>query len=152
MSLVLGAANMPRLADRYLAHARRHLPEVEQRHDHLVSTEYIAMSLLVAGQLAEVKDLLAGMRDLAASSSNRRRLLDATSLLILTLLEREEHATCAELLKDFVGNAERSGDPQLRCWSLLEAAELAVRMNDLDAAGRAWPPPRSCSAGSAETK
>ena len=74
---------------------------------------------------------MAGMRDLAASSSNRRRLLDATSLLIFTLLEREEHATCAELLKDFVGNAERSGDPQLRCWSLLEAAELAVCMNDL---------------------
>jgi hypothetical protein len=31
MSLILGAANMPRLADRYLAHARRHLPGVEQR-------------------------------------------------------------------------------------------------------------------------
>jgi class 3 adenylate cyclase len=136
MSLVLGAANMPGLANRYLAHARRHLPEVEQRHDRLLSTEYIAMSLLMAGRLAEVKDLLAGMRDLAASSSNRRRLLDATSLLILTLLERQEHAACAELLADFVGETERSGDPQLRCWSLLEAAELALRVNDLDSAGR----------------
>ena len=136
MSLVLGAANMPRLADRYLAHARRHLPEVEQRHDRLMSTEYIAMSLLMAGRLAEVKDLLVGMRDLAAKSSNRRRLLDATSLLILTLLEREEHAVCAELLGGFVRDAERSGDPQLRSWSLLEAAELALRMNDLKSAER----------------
>jgi class 3 adenylate cyclase len=136
MSLVLGAANMPGLGGRYLAHARHHLPEVEQRHDRLMSTEYIAMSLLMAGRLAEVKDLLVGMRDLAASSSNRRRLLDATSLLILTLLERQEHGACAELLADFVGDTERSGDPQLRCWSLLEAAELALRMNDLDSAGR----------------
>jgi class 3 adenylate cyclase len=136
MSLVLLYANMPRLAERYRAHARRHLPEVEQHHDRLMSTEYIAMSLLMGGRLAEVKDLLIEMRSLAASSNNRRRLLDATSLLILTLLEREEHAACAELLDDFVGDAERSGDPQLRCWSLLEAAELALRKNDLSAAER----------------
>ena len=136
LSVVLLAANMPRLAERYLAHARRHLPEVKERHDRLMSTEYIAMCLLVAGRLGEVKSMLVEMRDFAASSSNRRRLLDATSLLILTLLERQEHAACAELLSGFVGEAERSGDPQLRCWSLLEAAELALRTSDLPAAER----------------
>ena len=144
---------MPRLADRYLAHARRHLPEVEQRHDRLMSTEYIAMCLLVAGRLAEVKSMLVEMRDLPQAAAIAAGLLDATSLLILTLLERQEHATCAELLSGFVGEAERSGDPQLRCWSLLEAAELALRMSDLPAAERCLAAPlRDCWAASAATK
>jgi len=131
LSMVLLLSGMPRLAERYLARARRTTPSVDKPHDRLMTIEYIALYLLNAGRLAEVETELRGMLALAEASHNRRRQLDATSLLILTLTETGAYADGAELAARFEAAADQAGDPQLRCWARLEAAGLALCGDDI---------------------
>ena len=134
LSMVFLLSGMPRLAERYLARARRTTPSVDKPHDRLMTIEYIALFLLNAGRLAELETELRGMLALAAASHNRRRQLDATSLLILTLTETGAYAEGAELAARFEAEADQAGDPQLRCWARLEAAGLALCGDDIAAA------------------
>jgi tetratricopeptide (TPR) repeat protein len=136
LSLVFLLSGMPRLAERYLARARSTTPSLDQPHDRLMTIEYVALFLLAAGRLAEVEMELRGMLALAAASHNRRRQLDATSLLILTLTETGAYAEGAELAARFVAEADQAGDPQLRCWARLEAAGLALCGDDIATAER----------------
>jgi class 3 adenylate cyclase len=131
LSLVFLLSGMPGLAERYLARARRTSPDLDNPHDRLMTIEYIALFLLTAGRLAEVEAELRGMLTLAAASHNRRRKLDATSLLILTLTETGAYADGAELAARFKAEADQAGDPQLRCWARLEAAGLALCGDDI---------------------
>lgn len=131
LSLVFMLSGMRRLADRYLARARRTTPDVDRPHDRLMTIEYIALHLLTAGRLAEVETELRGMLALAAQVHNRRRQLDATSLLILTLTETGAYAEAEELALRFEAEADQAGDPQLRCWARLETAGLALLRDDI---------------------
>lgn len=131
LSLVFLLSGMPGLAERYLARARRTTPDLDKPHDRLMTIEYIALFLLTAGRLAEVETELRGMLELAATSHNRRRQLDATSLLILTLTETGAYVDGAELAARFVVEADQASDPQLRCWARLEAAGLALCSDDI---------------------
>ena len=131
LSLVFLLSGMPGLAERYLARARHTTPGIDKPHDRLMTIEYIAIFLLTAARLAEAETELRGMLALAASSQNRRRRLDATSLLILTLTETGAYADAAELAARFEAEADQAGDPQLRCWARLEAAGLSLCGDDI---------------------
>lgn len=131
LSLVFMLSGMPRLANRYLARARRTTPDVDRPHDRLMTIEYIALHFLTAGRLAEVETELRSMLALAAEVHNRRRQLDATSLLILTLTETGAYAEAEELALRFEAEADQAGDPQLRCWARLETAGLALLRDDI---------------------
>jgi hypothetical protein len=131
LSMVFLLSGMPRLAERYLARARSTMPNVDKPHDRLMTIEYVALFLLNAGRLAELERELRGMLALAAASQNRRRRLDATSLLILTLTETGAYAEGAEIAARFEAEADEAGDPQLRCWARLEAAGLALCGDDI---------------------
>jgi hypothetical protein len=96
-----------------------------------MTIEYIALYLLTAGRLAEVEIELRGMLTLAATAQNRRRQLDGTSLLILTLTETGAYAEAEEFAVRFEAEADRMGDPQLRCWARLETAGLALLRDDV---------------------
>ncbi|MBS0643392.1 MAG: AAA family ATPase [Proteobacteria bacterium] len=136
LALVLMVGELPTLSRYYLARARRTIPDETSPHDRLMTSEYIAMYLLAAGLLREAETELRWMLDLASRHNNRRRHLDATSLLILTLLELGDTDACASLIHHFESAAERSGDVQLRCWSHLEAADLAFRLGNVETARR----------------
>ena len=136
LSLALLLINMPGLADRYLSHSRHAVPEAGRPHDRLMTIEYIALFLIAVGRLSEAEDELHKMIALADEVNNRRRLLDAISLLVLTRMARGEFSSCGELLMRLSTEADKNGDQQLRCWVRLELAGLAIALGDFVVAER----------------
>jgi class 3 adenylate cyclase/tetratricopeptide (TPR) repeat protein len=136
LSLALLLINMPGLAGRYLGHSRHTAPDAGRPHDRLMTIEYIALFLIAVGRLSEAEDELHVMIALADEVNNRRRGLDATSLLFLTRMARGEFSSCAGLLMRLSTEAEKDGDKQLRCWVRLESAGLAIALGDFEVAER----------------
>ncbi len=145
MALVLLLGRMPGLAKTYGADARATLPSASTPRDRLMAMEYLSMFLMSAGRLAEAATELREMMSLAAASSNRRRLLDATSLLTLTLMDQGDIAAAWTLACQFEAETDQLADLQLRCWSRLEGAELAVLRGDAAAAERRVDDAKACA-------
>ena len=125
LALVCLLMALPAVASRYYEVAYRNRPGIERPHDRLMTSEYLAIYLLAAARLAEAETELREMIALASKSGNQRRGLDATSLLTLCLMESGRARECAPLQSGLAADADRYGDPQLRCWVALEQAELA---------------------------
>jgi tetratricopeptide (TPR) repeat protein len=131
LALALRVMRVQRLAQRYFEHCRRNRPNSGEPHDRLMTTEYIAMYHISSGELAPAVSELEAMIGLAEEVHNRRRLCDATSLLILAKLAQSDLQSCAMLLDRFIGETPANGDHQLHCWARLERTELALMLGDV---------------------
>ena len=149
LALYLLIIRMPGLGEKYLANARATMPDATAPRDRLMTMEYLAMFLMLAGRLDAAEEELRGMIALATATNNRRRLLDASSLLTLVLMERGDIEDAWQVACRFEAETARAADRQLRCWALLEVAELALlrgepmaaeqRMANVHACGDAGP-------------
>lgn len=125
LALALLLMRTPRLAARYFGHCLAERPPAAKPHDWLMSTEYLAMFNMTMARFADARRDLEGMLDIATRANNRRRLRDASSLFCLTLIATGKLAEAEIAVTRFVESAAKDRDPQVRCWSHLEVAELA---------------------------
>ena len=137
LALICELLRLPRLARWYLKRAGATRPGTGQAHDHLMTREYVALYLLAAARLPEAEAELRAMMDLAAVTGERRRWLDASSLLTLTLMAMGRDGECEPVLDALADRLAGERDPQLIAWEALERASLALRRGDLVAADRA---------------
>ena len=134
MALAMLVVPNQRLAKRYFEHCRDTRPEASEPHDRLMTTEYLVMFLMCVGRLDEAEAELRPMIVLAEQVHSRRRMCDATSLLILTKLAKGNLSDCAILLDRFSADTPAAIDRQVHCWARLERAELALLLGDLPTA------------------
>ncbi len=134
-ALVLLLIPLPGAARRYFLHSIAARPGKSEPHDWLMTTEYLAIYDITIADLAKAESELLEMLDVARGASNRRRSLDAISLLSITLMCKGDLERSAQMLSKFEKEVlNEKDDPQVLCWAHLELAELALMRGDAESA------------------
>ena len=135
-ALVLLLMPIPAVARRYFRHSIDARPARSEPHDWLMTTEYLAIYSMTVAEFEKAESDLLEMLEVGRSANNRRRRLDAMSLLSITLMCKGELARCESTLAAFERDVLNEKDPQLLCWAHLEQAELALMRGDAQSAIR----------------
>jgi tetratricopeptide (TPR) repeat protein len=135
-ALVLLLMPIPAIARRYFQHSIDARPARSEPHDWLMTTEYLVIYSMTVAEFEKAESDLLEMLEVGRSANNRRRRLDAMSLLSLTLMCKGELARCENTLAAFERDVLNEKDPQLLCWAHLEQAELALMRGDAQSAIR----------------
>ncbi|MBR0829841.1 AAA family ATPase [Bradyrhizobium manausense] len=130
LALVLLLIPLPTAARRYFRHSIDACPPRSEPHDWLMTTEYLALYNMSVANFEAAEAMLVEMLDLGRAANNRRRCLDAMSLLSITLMCKGELGRCAKSLAAFESEVQNERDPQVLCWVHLEQAELALMRGD----------------------
>jgi class 3 adenylate cyclase/tetratricopeptide (TPR) repeat protein len=133
-ALVLLLMPLPGAARRYFSHSIAARPGKSEPHDWLMTTEYLALYDITIADLERAESTLQEMIDVAYGASNRRRSLDAMSLLSITLMCKGDLERSAQMLGKFEMELLNEKDPQVLCWVHLERAELALMRGDAESA------------------
>jgi class 3 adenylate cyclase/tetratricopeptide (TPR) repeat protein len=136
LSLALLLIPIPAVARRYFHHCIDARPTRSEPHDWLMTTEYLALYSMTVADFERAETDLLEMLEVGHSANNRRRRLDAMSLLSVTLMCRGEFGRCERILAAFEREVLNERDPQVLCWAHLEQAELALMRGDTASALR----------------
>jgi tetratricopeptide (TPR) repeat protein len=135
-ALALLLIPVPTMARRYFRHSIDTRPARSQPHDWLMTTEYLVLYCMTVADFDVAESELLEMLEVGRAANNRRRCLDAMSLLSITLMCKGELDRCTEILAVFETEVLNERDPQVRCWAHLEQAELALMRGDVESALR----------------
>ena len=135
-ALVLLLMPLPVVARRYFQHSINARPARTEPHDWLMTTEYLALYSMTVADFEGAEAELLEMLEVGRSANNRRRRLDAMSLLSITFMCKGDLARCKKLLAAFEQEVLNEKDPQVLCWAHLEQAELALMRGDAESALR----------------
>ena len=136
-ALVLLLMPVPAVARRYFEHSIDARPaQSEQPHDWLMTTEYLAIYSMTVADFDAAEAELLEMLEVGKSADNRRRRLDAMSLLSITYMCKGEFGRCERMLATFEHEVLNEKDPQVLGWAHLERAELALMRGDVESALR----------------